>query len=111
MGQENDDARKDFIESRLVREDPSLADMVLEFVNGLEGRVRAMEKAVQEENLEALRRAAQQLKGSGDGYGYPILTERAAALERFAGTQSIAECRKALADLKQLCRRVVVRID
>lgn len=101
--------KKKPIESKLVREDPSFADIVIEFVNGLEKRLHEMEEALAAHDLETLRRAAHQLKGSGGGHGYPVLTDRAAALERHAKEKALAECAKALHDLRQLCQRVVVR--
>lgn len=96
------------IGSDLVREDPSFADIVQEFVNGLSERLRTMEAAVGRTDFDALRVAAHQLKGSGGGYGYPALSERAAVLERHARSHAIENCEAAIDELKQLCSRVVV---
>lgn len=101
------DAKKP-IGSELVREDASFADIVLQFVNSLSERVNRMEEAIRAADFEALRVAAHQLKGSGGGYGYPVLTERAAELERKAKMKTIDECVAALNELKQICSRVVV---
>ncbi len=67
-----------------------------------------MEEAVRASDFEALRRTAHQLKGSGGGYGYPILTQKAAILERHAGAAALDECLDALDELKVICDRVVV---
>ncbi len=96
------------IPSELVREDPSFADIVIEFVDGLEDRVRAMEEAINQSDFEALRTAAHQLKGSGGGYGYPDLSTTSAELEQYAKAEGLEGCQNVLNDLKSLCGRVVV---
>ena len=102
---------EDPIESELVREDASFADIVVEFVDGLEARLNTMRTAVETRDFESLRIAAHQLKGSGGGYGYPQLTEQAADLEQRANAQTLEECREALDGLRKLCDRVVVGGD
>ena len=96
------------IGSELLRDDPSFADIVLQFVEGLGNRITTMEDAMRAADFEALRQAAHQLKGSGGGYGYPLLTERAADLERLAKSQELQRCAGALDTLKQVAARVVV---
>jgi HPt (histidine-containing phosphotransfer) domain-containing protein len=98
----------DPISSDLVREDPSFADIVLEFLDGLSSRLGEMEDALRNSDFERLRVAAHQLKGSGGGYGYPILTERAAELETLAKSQSLDDCIDAVEDLKTIASRVIV---
>jgi len=96
------------IGSDLVKQDASFADIVVQFVDGLGDRLAKMTDALDSTDFDALRMAAHQLKGSGGGYGYPMLTERAAKLERFAKDQSLEECVTSLTELKELCSRVVV---
>lgn len=99
---------KDPIPSDLVRSDPSFADIVLEFVNGLFARLNQMEDALRNSDFEALRVAAHQLKGSGGGYGYPLLSERATELENYAKMEAIDDCLDAVSQIKELSSRVVV---
>ena len=94
------------IGSELVREDASFADLVVEFVEGLGDRLTSMDDALREANFDALRVAAHQLKGSGGGYGYPILTQKALELETNATANELDVCLDLLADLKALCARV-----
>lgn len=107
MTDKHDDADKE-IGSELLREDASLEDVVLMFVDGLKDRVSAMETAACDGDFEALRTAAHQLKGSGGGYGYPILTERAGVLEREAKAQAAEQCQVIVEELRRLCDRIVV---
>lgn len=94
--------------SELIIEDESFEDIVIQFVEGLSDRVKTMEDALRSSDFEALRVAAHQLKGSGGGYGYPILTEMATVLEEQAKNQSMDECQQEFEKLKEVCTRVVV---
>ena len=104
----NDVSIEEPIVSELVQEDASFADIVLQFVEGLSDRISTMEDALRAADFEALRGAAHQLKGSGGGYGYPVLTQCAAELERNAKSHSFEDCAQHLDGLKQVCSRVVV---
>lgn len=95
------------IGSELVKEDATFADIVQQFVDGLSLRLKTMEDAIRAADFEALRVAAHQLKGSGGGYGYPILTDRAAELERQAKTKQLEECQAMIRQLREICARVV----
>jgi HPt (histidine-containing phosphotransfer) domain-containing protein len=94
--------------SSLVREDAALVDIVTAFVEGLSDRLARMEEAVRRADYDAIRTAAHQLKGCGGGYGYPILTECAAELERHAKNRALDDCSQALEVLKGICSRVAV---
>lgn len=96
------------IPSTLVQDDPSYAEIVEEFVKGLAGRLEMLETALRDKDFAQLTAAAHQLKGAGGGYGYSVLTEKAAQLESLAKALAIDDCASALEELKQLCRRVVV---
>jgi len=96
------------IGSELVRDDPSFGDIVLQFVDGLKDRLNSMENALRAADFEKLRVAAHQLKGSGGGYGYPVLTENAAVLEKHAKNQALNDCAQTLNELQSICSRVVV---
>lgn len=96
------------IASELVLEDESFEDIVIQFVEGLEQRVKTMQDALNSTDYEALRVAAHQLKGSGGGYGYPVLSDQAAKIEKQAKEQVLDQCQTEFEKLKNLCTRVVV---
>ncbi len=98
----------DPIASELVREDASFAEIVVQFVEGLDGRVTNMEEAIGTQDFESLRVTAHQLKGSGAGYGYPILTEKAALLEDAAKGKDGYVCQSLVSEIRTLSARVVV---
>jgi len=96
------------IVSNLVREDASFAEIVVQFVEGLQERITTMEKAMASSDYDSLRMAAHQLKGSGAGYGYPILTEKSAKLEQAAKDQNNEECRTLVDEIRKLNSRIKV---
>lgn len=99
------------IPSELLRDDPSFADLVGQFVDGLSERLETMRQAIQTQDFEQLLTAAHQLKGSGGGYGYPVLTQLAAELEQKAREDSLEGCKTALAEIERTCARVVVATE
>lgn len=108
---EHQPAYDGLIGSELVRDDPSFTKIVDQFVDGLKDRLAKMEEAVRKADFESLRTAAHQLKGSGGGFGFPVLTESAAALEQHAKSHALDDCQSALTELRALCSRLVVDSD
>lgn len=107
MNDESHDPREP-ISSDLAREDKIFGSIVTQFVDGLSDRIDAMGKALDDDDFAALYNAAHQLKGTGGGYGYPLLSQRAAQLERHARNAALNDCRRAFAELKDVCARIVV---
>ena len=96
------------ITSDLVKQDESFADIVQEFVEALPNRVSEIEAALNGQDFNSLRTLAHRLKGSGGGYGYAILTEKAARLEKLAVQQELDKCAAAVDELKNIVSRVMV---
>ncbi len=102
---------RDPIPSELAQEDESFIDLVEEFVEGLGDRVEKIRAAVISGDLSQLRTLAHQLKGSAGGYGYPIITEKAAELEQHATAEELEASKNAVEALQTLVSRVVIRLD
>lgn len=96
------------ISSEIVKTDPSFAELVTQFVEGLGERLANMDGAIRAADFERLRVAAHQLKGSGGGYGYSILTELAGGLEKHAKSMSMTDCISSFDVLREVCSRIVV---
>jgi len=62
-------------------DDPDMLEIVQEFVAELPDRVVAMEECFASSDFSRLQTFSHQLKGAGGGYGFPIITDQAAALE------------------------------
>jgi HPt (histidine-containing phosphotransfer) domain-containing protein len=58
-----------------------MAELVTRFVAGLSARIADIRCAVDEQDIDKLSRIAHQLRGAAGGYGFPSLTESAAAFE------------------------------
>jgi HPt (histidine-containing phosphotransfer) domain-containing protein len=63
-------------------DDPDMLELVKEFAAELPGRAEEIEGLLDRSALPDLQRLAHQLKGAGGGYGFPQVTEAAAALEQ-----------------------------
>ena len=87
-------------------DDPDLADVLEQFVAGLDTQVTAMREALDGSYHEELQRLAHQLKGAGGGYGYPALTEEAAILEQAAKAGDTEQARLTLRRLTDLCQAI-----
>ncbi len=62
-------------------DDPGMKTIIDEFVAGLPGEVARLLDLVGGEDLQPLRRAAHQLRGTGGGYGFDAITEFATQVE------------------------------
>ncbi len=94
------------IHSSLVEDDPSFADIVADFVSGLDERLATLTQAADAQDLDAVRSIAHQLKGAGGGHGYPQITEVAAGLEQNARNAQLDECQRAISELTLVIQRV-----
>ena len=99
------------IPSELAQKDASFADLVEDFLGQLPRRIEQLEKALADDDFEALRRAAHQLRGSGGSHGYPALTDLAARVERHALNAQLDACVNGVNEIKQLVSRMVARVD
>lgn len=61
--------------------DPDMLDLVNEYVTSFDGTVSEIRSSLESRCFEQLGRLAHQLKGSGGGYGFPIISEVASKLE------------------------------
>jgi two-component system, sensor histidine kinase len=62
-------------------DDTEMKEVLGEFVAQLPDQVKRLATLMEQNNLDDLRRAVHQLKGAGGGYGFPMITQIAAAAE------------------------------
>lgn len=100
--------QSDRIVSELVQSDPSYAELVEDFIAGLDGRIQELNKALIAGQFDTIKTLAHQLKGSGGGHGYPALTQVAAGLEQQAVAQQIESCKQSIGEITSLVARFAV---
>lgn len=96
------------IRSLLPTDDAELREIVEEFIQLLPAKIEQMEKAVAEEDLEALVALAHWLKGAGGTVGFDCFTDPATQLENVAGEGSMPEAGQVLATLRTISHRIAV---
>jgi CheY-like chemotaxis protein/HPt (histidine-containing phosphotransfer) domain-containing protein len=85
-------------------DDPSMRDLIHEYVAELPSKARALEAAMLANDREALQRLARTIKGEGSSYGYEVITKLARDLENLIRSPaSNEEVRKLVGELSKLC--------
>ena len=89
-------------------DDPDMAEIVVEFVDGLMDRFASLAEAHSAGDLELVATNAHQLKGSGGGYGFPSVTSAAAKVEQLAKDTLAGHDQRqsAVNELKEICQRI-----
>jgi len=77
--------------------DEDFVELVEMFVSELPDRIESMRKAIEENDMDSLKRFAHQLKGAAGGYGFPTITDNARELEQSS---------EAAADMTTICQQV-----
>lgn len=91
----------------LYASDPEMAEALEEYVRELPRQVAELSRMLSDQELDSLRRLAHQIKGAGGGYGFPQLTETAAALESQLKQQPAgSEVDKLVNQLSELMRAI-----
>ncbi len=84
-------------------DDPEMQGLLGRFVGSLEARLQTLREAP---TRDAMRRLAHQLKGAAGGYGFPSITDAAAALEQALDADApSSEVSSLLEALTALCKR------
>jgi PAS domain S-box-containing protein len=86
---------------------PAIAKILGVFTDSLPGMLADMRSALEGSDSIMLTSLAHQLKGSGGGYGYPILTTVAAQLEQAAADDDWEIAGALVAKLESLCAAVI----
>jgi PAS domain S-box-containing protein len=94
------------LRSTLPTDDPEFMEIVQEFVDRLQDQLGKMQEAWAQRELGELAKLAHWLKGSGGTAGFPMFTDPAASLEKFAREKRLDDISMALADVCDLGRRV-----
>jgi len=89
-------------------DDEDMAELVEFFVGEMSDRIAAIEAAVNAGDTDRLATLAHQLKGAAGGYGFRVVSEVAAALEKAVryDARPLEQVNAEVQDLIDICRRV-----
>lgn len=91
-----------------VENQPGMAAMLEQYIARVRTLAMEIHAAADADNFDLVRRNCQTIKGSGAGYGFPLLTQAARdAVSALDASNSVAEARAELQQLEALCRRLV----
>ncbi len=86
--------------------DPDMIELVELYVEELPDKVADLERTLEECDLDELARLAHQIKGSSGGYGFSLISARAAVVEQSATDGAEPEMLQAqVRELIMLCLR------
>lgn len=90
------------LRSQLLADEPSMRDLVEEFVTNLSSRASELRAAYGRLEWERLRTLAHQLKGAGGSFGYPDITRLGATMETAFRKQEASQFRAWMEELAGL---------
>ena len=99
------------IVSELLKDDPSTFDIVQQYVNNLPALIEKMNKAFGIQNWDDFYKANHDLKGTGGGFGYPVLAKSATKIEAYLHEQAYHKIADLLNTLNKDCTRIYAGMD
>ncbi|MBI1423991.1 MAG: response regulator [Gammaproteobacteria bacterium] len=94
------------LNSRLCEEVPEFGDLVNQFIGKLPELIAKIDVAYRRQEWQAFIQAVHNLKGMGGGFGFPQLTEHAAAIEKLHAQQDDSGIEHHISELHHLLLRI-----
>lgn len=91
--------------------DSSLREIVPGYLANRRSDVAALQAALERGDFPAIRMTAHKIKGTGGGYGFPVLTDLGAAIENAALASDAASIAGSLAELDRYLATVQVEYN
>jgi len=95
------------IASDLLNEEPGLIDLIDKFIARIPLMRDEINHALTSNNIQELEHVVHQLKGTGGGYGYPMLTDICVAIEEQIEAQNIKLVAKLINDLNSIVDKII----
>ena len=95
------------ITSELLKEDPSLIDLIDRFLTRLPDMQAAITSAYDEQDWEIFLSLVHQMKGVGGNYGYSMLTTLCAEIETMAKEENFSEVKDKLVEFELMCEQIL----
>ena len=102
---------RDSLQPRVVWLEKDLEELVTRFLRRKEAEVQRMRAALLEDDFESIARAGHDLKGAGEGFGFPELSILGAKLELAARNRDKERLESHFATMERYLKRVQVRFN
>lgn len=87
--------------------DPDIQALVDQFLDGMPERMRTMREAIDGEDWLTLQRQVHQIKGTAGSMGYPLITEKAADVERALKNQDVDQAVNLYPEFERLIQQAL----
>ena len=94
-----------FVDNDLM-DDPEFKELVSKFIADLPEKLQGINAAFQEQNWADMKSLIHKLKGTGASFGYPMITELAAAMYKDLQDNNYAALKDALTELNENCNAI-----
>ncbi|MCC7549774.1 MAG: Hpt domain-containing protein [Burkholderiales bacterium] len=102
---------RDSLQPRVVWLHKDLEQLVIRFLRRKEGDVQRMRAALLDEDFDSIERAGHDLKGAGEGFGFPELSVLGAKLELAARSRDKKLLEAHFATMERYLKRIQVRFN
>ena len=94
-------------EVEAAAQDPDIRNLVNQFLDSMPERLRLIHEAIQSEDWMALQRQVHQIKGTAGAMGYPLITDKAAEIERALKNQDVTYGMNEVPEMEKLIRQAL----
>ena len=94
------------INSMLLEREPDMKDLVISYLNELPAVLQQAKDALAQQKWPELQEVIHSLKGTGGGFGYPMLTNLAEKIELQITKGDRAEIHASIVELSTMCHRI-----
>jgi len=102
---------RDSLQPRVVWLEKDLEQLVTRFLQRKEADVQRMRAALAEDDFELIARAGHDLKGAGEGFGFPELSVLGAQLELAARSRDRELLETHFVTMERFLKRIQVRFN
>jgi len=105
------EAGRDSLQPRVVWLEKDLEQLVTRFLRRKEAEVQRLRTALLEDDFDSIARAGHDLKGAGEGFGFPELSILGAKLELAARNRDKELLEAHFATMERYLKRIQVRFN
>lgn len=92
--------------SKLIYDEPDLMDLVKTYIQRLPEMVRRVNDLHAQKNWVELSKVIHDIKGSGEGFGFPMLSVLAANIEFKIHKNDVADIKVLIGDFNTMCQKI-----